>query len=104
MALESKEQLEDTAKQLQRELSRHGWISSEVSDYIVLSSIGDAKRIGDHLRYMGEEAARLISEDLLDAARAHIHFIEGVIWSLGLYSLQEIQAMNSSVDDEEEWL
>lgn len=73
-------------------LSKHGYLSSRASEHALSKPCSDAQLSGDHARFMCEEIKRFLRMGDVQRALRWLRFTQGIVWTLGVFSLEEIRA------------
>lgn len=84
-----------TSKQIQkarrydRALARHGYLTDRASEVLLANALTDPKLIGGHARWCCRE---ILDGEISTPFRTlrFLSFVEGVLFSLGIFTLEEM--------------
>lgn len=82
-----KDDIHEIAHHFDRLLARHGYIPQRASEVLLMQPCSEARRIGDHVRFM---LRQLQEFDDVQKKQRWLAFAEGVMWTLGISTILEV--------------
>ncbi len=91
----TKDQILSTIQRYDRLCGQYGVTPTRISKTTFIDDIvAQNREIIAHMRYMIAEIPKLLEADKIEKAMRWLGFVQGVMWSLGIYNLETLRDDN----------